>query len=185
MGMLLAFAPFFAFVVIERLVGVPAGLAAGAAVSASLLLRDAVSRTRRVKVLEIGTFLLFGGLALFAWLPGTVQWSIAAVRLRVDAGLLLIVLASILIGRPFTLQYAREQVSVELWSSPLFVRTNYVITGAWAAAFAVMVVADLALTYLPDLPRQISIIATVAAIVGAVKFTGWYPQRHERRAVAR
>jgi len=184
MGILLAFAPFFAFVAVERLVGVPAGLAAGAAVSAVLLLRDTVSGTRRVKVLEIGTFLLFGGLALCVWLPGAAQWSIAAVRLRVDAGLLLIVIVSMLIKRPFTLQYAREQVPADLWSSPAFVRTNYVITGAWAAAFAVMVLADLALTYLPDVPRQVSIIATVVAIVGAVKFTGWYPQRHEPRAAA-
>lgn len=184
MGTLLAFAPFFAFVVVERLIGVPAGLAAGAAVSALLLMRDALSSTRRVKVLEIGTFVLFGGLTLFAWMPGAAQWSIAAVRLRVDAGLLLIVLVSMLIKRPFTLQYAREQVPAELWNSPAFVQTNYAITGAWAAAFAVMVIADLALTYLPDVPRQLSIIATVAAIVGAVKFTGWYPQRDGSRAAA-
>lgn len=185
MGMLLAFAPFIAFVVIERVVGVPAGLAAGAIVSAVLLLRDGLSSTRRVKVLEIGTFLLFGGLTLLALMPGTEPWSIAAVRLRVDAGLLLIVLATMAIRRPFTLQYAREQVSPDLWNSAEFVRTNYVITAAWAAAFAVMVVADFALIYMPALPHSVSILATVAAIVGASKFTDWYPQRDRAAVMAR
>jgi len=182
MGILLAFAPFLAFVVVERTIGVPAGLAAGAIVSALLLLRDMVSPTRKVKVLEIGTFILFGGLTLIALLPGATEWSIAAVRLRVDTGLLLIVLASIVMRRPFTLQYAREEVSSDLWENPAFVRTNYVITAAWAAAFAVMVIADIALTYLPALPRSVSIVATVLALVGAVKFTGWYPER-ERNVV--
>lgn len=182
MGILFAFAPFIAFVVIERMIGVPAGLAAGAIVSATLLVRDLVSRTRSVKMLEIGTFLLFGGLTLIALLPGVVQWSIAAVRLRVDAGLLLIVLASIVMRRPFTLQYAREQVVPDLWDDPEFVRTNYIITSAWAAAFAVMVIADLVLTYLPALPHSFSIVATVLALVAAVKFTGWYPDRDRRFA---
>lgn len=178
MGTLLAFAPFLMFVVVERLIGGPAGLAAGAVVSAVMLARDTFSSVRRVKILEVGTFVLFGGLAFLEWLPGAEQWSIAAVRLRVDSGLLLIVLVSILIRRPFTLQYASEQVPIEVLNTSQFVRTNYVISSVWAAAFAVMVLADLALVYMPALPRQASIIATVAAIVGAVKFTGWYPQRH-------
>ena len=92
-------------------------------------------------------------------------------RLRVDAGLLLIVLASIIVRRPFTLQYARERVSRELWDSPEFVRTNYVITAAWADAFAVMVVADLVMLYVPTLPRWVGIAATVAALYGAFSFT--------------
>jgi hypothetical protein len=82
-----------------------------------------------------------------------------------------------LIGKPFTLQYAREQVGRDLWATPAFVRTNYVITAAWAVAFVVMVIADLVLIYMPDLPPRFGIIATVTAIVGAVKFTGWYPER--------
>ncbi len=97
-----------------------------------------------------------------------------------DAGLLLIVLASLVMRRPFTLQYARERVAPELWGEPEFVRTNYVITAVWALAFAVMVVAELVLLYVPDIPPRAGIVAIVLALVGAVKFTGWYPER--RRA---
>jgi hypothetical protein len=48
----------------------------------------------------------------------------------VDTGLFLIVVISMLVRHHFTLQYAREQVDIELWGSPKFVRINYVLTGA-------------------------------------------------------
>lgn len=81
------------------------------------------------------------------------------------------------IGRPFTLQYAREQVDRELWESTEFKRTNYVITAVWAAAFVVLVLADLILLYVPQLPPRVGIIATILALSDAIKFTGWYPSR--------
>ncbi|QGZ66123.1 hypothetical protein [Paraburkholderia acidisoli] len=183
MNLLLAFAPFIAFVVLERVLGVSVGLTAGALVSAALLVRDLVSRERQTKILEIGTFLLFGGLAVYAVLYGA-SWSVAAVRLRVDAGLLLIVLASIALRQPFTLQYAREKVAREVWSAPAFLRTNYTITGAWALAFAAMVAADLLMTYVTAVPHSAGIAITVVALYAAMKFTGWYPrqQRLAQRA---
>ncbi|MBK1660423.1 DUF3159 domain-containing protein [Paracraurococcus ruber] len=175
MGILLAFAPFIAFALVERLAGPTAGLLAGARVSAGLLLRDRVAG-RSAKLLEIGTALLFGALALVALL-GQPAWSVIGVRLAVDAGLLAIVLASIALGRPFTLQYARESVPPQLWDTPEFRRANLVVTAVWALAFAVMVAAELVLLLLPGVPRGIGIAAIVLALVGAVKFTGWYPDR--------
>jgi hypothetical protein len=183
MDILLAFSPFIAFVVIERTVGASAGLAAGALVAAALLARDVLSSGRRVKILEIGTFLLFGALTLYSF-AYSASWSVAAVRLRVDAGLFLIVVASIALRQPFTLQYAREKVSPDLWASPDFVRVNYVITFAWALAFAAMVAADLLMTYVSSVPHSVGIFITVGALYAAIKFTEWYPQqqREARRA---
>jgi hypothetical protein len=176
MGILLAFAPFIVFAVVDRLVGPTEGLLAGAAVSAALLMRDWMTPGKTAKVLEIGTVILFGTLALYAVLGGPTG-SIVGVRLSVDSGLLLIVLVSIAIGRPFTLQYAREQVAREYWDRPEFIRTNTVITAVWALAFAVLVIADLVLLYETNLPPRVGIIATILALVTAIKFTGWYPER--------
>jgi hypothetical protein len=111
-------------------------------------------------------------------------WSIITVRLCVDSGLLLVVLFSIAVRRPFTLQCAREQVAAELWNSPVFVRTNYVITVVWALVFVIMVIADLVLLYVPALPPRFGIIATILALVGAIKFTGWYPERAKENVKA-
>ena len=182
MGMLLAFAPFVVFVIVERAIGVAAGLFAATAVSVAILARDTLIQRKSPKILEVGTFLLFGWLAVYALTAGT-DLPIFGVRLLVDAGLLVIVLASIALRRPFTLQYAREQVARELWDHPGFIQTNYVITAAWALAFAVMVAADLAMLYLADMPKWVGVAVTVGTIVGAGRFTQWYPE-HRRAALA-
>ncbi len=161
----------------DRLAGATAGLVAGAAVAASLLVRDAVSRKRKVKLLEAGTLLLFGGLAAFS-LVGRVNWSILGVRLCVDAGLLVIVLASLAIRRPFTLSTTHgKKVSPEHWSGPEFLRANDIITAVWAAAFCLIVAADLLMLYVPEVPLRIGVWVTVLAIFGAYRFTEWYPSR--------
>ncbi len=90
--------------------------------------------------------------------------------------LLVIVLISMAIRQPFTLQYAREEVEKELWDKPEFVRVNYVITGVWAAAFAVMVMADIVMLYMPGAMR-VGVWATIIALFAAVKFTAWHPNR--------
>jgi len=179
MNLLLAFAPFIVFVVAERLASILVGLAAGAVAAAALLMRDLITPGRSVKLLEVGTLLLFGGLTLLQLAMGE-QWSIADVRLRVDAGLLLIVLLTMVLGRPFSLQYARERVAPEYWEQPDFLRVNYVISAAWALAFGVLVVADVVIDFVPGLPRTGGVVAIVAALWAAAWFTGWYPERHQR-----
>jgi hypothetical protein len=44
-----------------------------------------------------------------------------------------------------------------------------------------MVIAELALLYMPGVPPRIGVIAVILALVGAVKFTGWYPERIKAR----
>jgi hypothetical protein len=178
MNLLLAFTPFIVFVVAERLFGVQAGLAGGALIAAALLLRELLGPGRSLKLLEIGIFLLFGGLSLLVLVMGE-DWSIADVRLRVDAGLLLIVLFSMVLGRPFSLQYARENVEHRYGDSQEFLRIHYVISAAWAAAFGVMVLADVVAAFVPDLPQAGSVLVPALALAAAAWFTGWYPeQRH-------
>jgi hypothetical protein len=170
MGILPAFAPFIVFALADRMVGPMEGLIAGALVAAALAARDCIIPGRAAKILEICTLLLFGDLALYAALGGPIG-SVIGVRLCVVAGLLLIVLVSMAVGRPFTLQYARDQVASDLWGNPEFVRTNYIITAVWTLAFTLMVIAELALPYMPSLPRRVGIVAVILALIGAMKFT--------------
>jgi hypothetical protein len=179
MGILLAFAPFIVFAVLDRFVGPVWSLAAGTAVSAALLLRDVITPGREAKLLEMGTLLLFSSLTLYMLL-GRSSLSVIGVRACVDGGLLLIVLVSMALRRPFTLQYAKEQVPSEHWNTPEFLHTNYVISGAWALAFALMVLAELALLYAPQINYRVGVIVIIVALVGAVKFTGWYPSRNSK-----
>ena len=136
---------------------------------------------RSLKILEVGTALLFAGLTISSLFVEP-QWSVIGVRLRVDSGLLLVVLGSIAVRKPFTLQYAREEAPREAWSRPEFMRANYVISSIWAAAFAVMVATEAAMLYVPDMPQRVGVIAMIVAIVGALKFSAWYPQRLRSQA---
>jgi hypothetical protein len=181
MAILLAFGPFLVYFITARFFPIPLALAAAALVSALLVLRHAFGR-KSLKILDVGSLLLFAGLAGFAYLAHA-SWSVAGVRLRVDSGLLAIVLTSIVIRQPFTLQYAREQVSQVYWSSEPFLRVNYTITAVWALAFAVMAATDLAMLIHPQLSSIMAVLVTVSAMVGAIAFTAWYPQRV--RALAR
>jgi hypothetical protein len=182
MGILLSFAPFIVFAVLNGWLGAPLGLAAAAVVSAVLILRQWL-KGRPPKLLEAGSFILFASLAIYA-VAGGPTGSLFVMRLCVDAGLFLIVLVSIALRRPFTLQYAREQVPQQYWNQPAFLRANYAITAAWAAAFAVMVAADLVLAFMPSLPSGIGIAATVIALGGAILFTARRSRRPEPAATS-
>ena len=45
-----------------------------------------------------------------------------------------IVVGSIIVRRPFTLQYAREDAPEEYWHEPGFLRVNYQLSWVWALA---------------------------------------------------
>jgi hypothetical protein len=180
MGILLGFAPFIIFAVLSRFVAASIGLWAAAATSAVLIMRQKM-RGSSMKILEIGTFFLFAALGIYSAVKGA-GWDIPIVRTVVDGGLLLIILLSMLVRRPFTLQYAREQVPASVQSSPTFIKTNYSITAVWALAMAILVVADLAMHFLPSLPLRFEIIVMFAALGGALWFTKWYPGQLRKQA---
>ncbi|MFZ0410915.1 MAG: hypothetical protein WAL51_05335, partial [Candidatus Acidiferrales bacterium] len=63
------------------------------------------------------------------------------------------------------------------WNQPEFVRTNYVITAAWGAAFMAMIAADLVMLSVPTLNPWLPTAVTIAALVAASRFTVTYPER--------
>jgi hypothetical protein len=179
MGILLGFAPFIAFAL---LAGLSIDLALWAALASAFVIgiRD-FAQTRLLRVLDMGSIFLFGVLALYT---GFIQPSlpIPAVHLIVDGGLMIIALVSIMIGNPFTLDYAREQVPEEFWRAPLFLRTNYIIAGVWVLAFGAMTTADAAATFSTRFSSTLDIAASLAVLALAVVFTTRYPAYVRERA---
>jgi uncharacterized membrane protein len=182
MSILLGLTPFFVFFALMRLVSPVAGLV-GALATSSLLCLRMWWRAESVKILEVGSFVLFGLLTAYT-LVAAPAWTVATVRLAVDSGLLGIALVSLAIRRPFTLQYARERVPEQFWGLPIFMTTNRIITGVWAATFAIHVGADAAAQYVPAIPIWVDVVVSIAAFVGAIWFTRSYPQAVQRRALA-
>ena len=180
MAMLLAFSPFLAFLVGEHLLGIVPALCAGAVVAVALLVRERLRGAREVRVLEAGTAVLFGSLALAAVFLKDVPWSVGLVRLVVDLGLMTLVLAGVAVGRPFTLALGRARVSAEVAASPGFLRRVRLIALAWAGAFGVLAIADVVLMLQPQWPLAVPIGVSAIGLVGAFKFT----QQQIKRAAA-
>lgn len=180
MSIVLGLTPFILFFVLMR-VSTPAVALTGATVLSAVLMGRGAMRGVSPKILEIGSLILFGALTLYT-VVADAHWSIAGVRLAVDGGLALIVLFSLAIRRPFTLQYAREQVPQQFWNSPIFLRTNDLISGVWFGTFLVSAVCDAAAIWLPSVPLVAEIVLSTAAFIAAVWFSIWYPA-HVRRNI--
>ncbi|GFE25379.1 hypothetical protein [Streptomyces nigrescens] len=142
-----------------------------------------VGRIRRpgssFKILEIADVVFFAVMAVIGIFasPGAYRWLENYAGEVANIALMAIALGSMACRVPFTLQYAREQVPREYWNEPRFLRTNYYITGAWGAAFAVAAIAgaygDLVLHNSNNL--WTGWIIQIGAIIAALQFTEWYP----------
>jgi hypothetical protein len=132
------------------------------------------------KILDLGTIVFFLVLVIIGVfadrhaLIGLEKYSQAIS----SAALGLIVLTSIVLGHPFTDQYAREGVPQEVWDTPGFRRTMVLMSGVWVAIFAVMAIlgliaetgiagagsSDLLNWYIP-----------IGLVILGFQFNKWYP----------
>lgn len=181
MGILLGFAPFILFALLMS-VSVSLALWAAFAGAFAIGIRD-FAHSKTLRILDVGSAGLFGLLALYT---GFIQPSLSLqmVRLVVDGGLFAIAIISILMRNPFTLAYAREQVPPALWTAPIFIRTNYIVSAVWALAFAIMAFADTMATVRETLPLSLDVATGLAAMGLAIIFTVRYPA-YVRERVAR
>ncbi len=137
-------------------------------------------RGRQLKMLGAGSVVLFLGLGCYLTLVDA-RLSASAIKLTIDTGVLAIALVSLAVGRPFTLQYAREVVDAETAALPGFIKANYIITWAWTACMALMMTGNILMIYLPGLPLWAGIAIAFAARSTAVYFTKWYPDYHRAK----
>jgi hypothetical protein len=175
MTIFLILAPYGAFAFLMMVTSAAVSLFAGAAICLAVIGFDYFVRGRSIKILSAGSVVTFAAIGGYVWLadPGM---SVSAVKFSVDAGVLLVILASIMVHRPFTLQYALEEVDAETARLPGFIRANYIITWVWAASMLAMMIGNVALIYVPGLPIWSSLLVAFAARNSAVYFTKWYPE---------
>ena len=174
MTIFLILAPYAAFATLMLVSSAAVSVFASAAICLMVIAYDAL-RGRSLKMLGAGSVIVFAALGAYITLLDR-SLSSSAVKLAVDAGVFAISLTSLVIRKPFTLQYAREMVDAETAQLPGFTRANYIITWAWAGAFALMLIANLLTVYVPGLPFWVALAIGLAARNGALYFTKWYPQ---------
>jgi len=191
-GLLAAFIPWIVYWVLVGNVEVSIATLIPLIIVAVQVYRT-IQSGRSPKVLEIGTLLVFFVLTIVAF-AGEDEFLERWFQPISNAALFLIALVSVLIGKPFALQYAREEVPPEYQNSPLFLATTRVITWVWVAAFAVMTISSLIPPIVDgdatmlDQNDSLSIVCywviPIGAIAAAALFTAWYPQQVRNRARA-
>jgi hypothetical protein len=174
MTIFLILAPFGSFALLMLVTSAQIALFASAAICLAVIGVD-VYRGRSIKMLGAGSVVLFTGLGAYVTLADP-NLSHSAVKLTIDVGVLAISLVSLIIRKPFILQYALEEVDAETARQPGFLKAVYLITWAWNAAFVLMIIGNVLTIYVPGLPLWSGLVIAFAARNSAAFFTTWYPQ---------
>jgi hypothetical protein len=188
-GILAGFAPWIVYWILIGNVNFRLAILIAFAVAAVETVKQYLDG-RQPQVLEVGSTIAFAILVIIAYSTDDVfleRW----IQPIANGALLAIALGSILVGRPFVLGYAKQGTPPEVWDNPGFLRTVTVITWVWVAAFAVMTVSALIPpivdgdSALRDEDDTLSIIfywvIPIIALVGAIWFSKWYPERSRAR----
>jgi len=153
---------------------------------AALLIAVAISlpgiRAGRPKALELGAVAAFVGFTVVAFTAdaSTAEFVERYAR-AIAAGLLALIALVSLVTVPFTEQYAREQVSRELWSSPRFKAVNRRLTLVWAGVFAAMVPFHVVAGAINTRPTNVALnwVAPILLVLWGVKQTQTITQSEE------
>lgn len=158
------------------------------AISAALITTLALDfhELKKGFILTWGTFIFFM-LLLIATLIVASDWPEVHANLLANSALAIIAWFSLAIQKPFTLQYAREQVAKEFWQSPTFIRINQIITAVWATSFLIAVamsaLQSYAITISVWLYQVISYAPSIFAIWFTKNFPDWYKQQRTNKFI--
>ena len=95
------------------------------------------------------------------------MWFIAKMGLFAQMMLNIITWGSMLVKKPFTIDYAKQYIPQEYWNNPAFLRKNYIITGVWGCYFLLGLISAEIRLYEPGISH------------GAVFFTSLY-SKHKK-----
>jgi hypothetical protein len=179
MNLVAGFAPFILFTILSRL-SVDLALWVAFATAFVVTIRDFVE-SPSLRLLDAGSLVLF---ALLALGRGFLDPALPLASVRFIAALSLFALLglALVLKRPFSVDYARLDPREAGWPPALFLRVNYLVSGAWTAAFAAIAVADGAVSFDTGLPLYGSIAISLIALSVAVAFTLRYPARAAKKA---
>jgi hypothetical protein len=133
--MIWSFSPWVTFLLGVRVANVYWGAGVGAVVAIVVLAR-AISRGKAHLFDYVGVVYFIGMLVLLAALhPHDITTWGRYAQAVAHGSLTLIVFGSVLINRPFTEGYAREQAPKQIWNTPAFRAFNRKISAVWGLAF--------------------------------------------------
>lgn len=169
--LIIAFAPWLAFLLIahDSLFRLKLGLLTALVLSIAM----GLARLHRGIILWVGlAFFSCATLAVNVFNNmGAVKYMgiIASGTLAISTWLTLIT------KRPFTMEYAKEHTEPSLWNSPIFVRTNMLLTAAWGTTFTINALLAWGKMEHFFLTESAYEIISYTLMLGTAGFTTWYP----------
>lgn len=148
-----------------------------------------LARGQGVHQLSLVGTVLFAGMLVASFAdPHLDAWLQQHSGTMSDAALVVTALAGLAAGHPFTLYYAKLSVDpVQYENNPAFragvLAVSRVITGVWALSFAISLGCDFA-SAATNANALFDWVIPIVAMVGAVKFTMWYPNYSRTKTMA-
>lgn len=177
--LILAFAPWLAFLVIAH--GSLFRLKLGLIIALVLSIGMGVTKLHRGIILWVG--LVFFSCASIAVIAFDSMWAVKHMGIAASGILAIGTWFTVVIGKPFTMDYAKEHVDPSLWTSPSFVRTNTILTSAWGLTFtinAVLAWGKMEKFLMSELGYE---LVSYTLMIATAAFTSWYPG-HVRKQTA-
>jgi len=127
-------------------------------------------------------FIFWGSIGFFSFSFVTVvlmtnMWVIGHLGLLSQLTMCAIAWGSILFRRPFTLDYAKQYVPPEFWTHPVFLRKNYLITGAWGCYFLLGVAINEIRIYEPQISHFLLEALDIASMLAIILYTSHASRR--------
>jgi hypothetical protein len=173
MSYVLGFAPWIIWAILS---GSNWRIGLFAAAVAALLLAVRARQRKDLDLLTGVTFLFFAVMAVIALVDpksGLHNWTTA-----LSAGTLAVIAwVSLAVRQPFTLSIAKKQVPEYAWGHALFIRTNEIITTAWASAFTLSCVACAVIVHANPKDTTALIVAQILGFAIPMGFTVLYSNR--------
>lgn len=138
------------------------------------------------KGLKKGFILSWGTLLFFIFMFVAVilfksRWIANYAWIFSNGALALIAWGSILIREPFTIQYAKEQVSKDKWQHPLFIKINYLLTIVWGLIFLMGIGLHIVRIYYLIPNGWIYELISYVPLIFGIWFTSWFPTYYRSR----
>lgn len=193
--MIVGFLPWIAFGIVVQLIG-PHSVALSALLGVGVVLAGAAI-TREIRPpnqMSVGSLIPLTSIALIALVTGDdvhewlFTWAVPGLAVALGAFLLIM-----LPFAPFTRRYARKVTPSAYWTSPMFVRTNLIMSAAWGIAMVALGACNVLGSAMDAFADEVGDLAeaqpylglvSLAIIAGIITFTKVYPARVRRSAGA-
>jgi hypothetical protein len=154
----------------------------------AIIVAAATSIIFEFKGLKKGFILNWGTLAFFLFMLIAVvlfrnQWTAKQAWIFSNSTLALIAWISILIRQPFTIQYAKLQVSKDKWNHPIFLKINYILTSVWGCIFLFNLMIHVLKVFYPTVNGWFYESTTYSASIFGILFTAWFPNWYKAKHI--